>query len=65
MKYLFEGNYSIYMEVTYCDSKGNAKKGIDKIDLICDNLIYKVLSAYKEYYTVITWEILVVPNRYK
>lgn len=65
MKYLFEGNYSIYMEVTYCDSKGDVKKGLDRIDLICDELIYRVLSAYKEYYTVLLWEIWLVPKRYK
>lgn len=65
MKYLFEGNYSIYMEVTYCDSKGDIKKGLDRIDLICDEEIYRALSAYKEYYTVLSWEIWVVPKRYK
>lgn len=26
MKYLFEGNYSIYMEVTFCDSKETLEK---------------------------------------
>lgn len=65
MKYIFEGNYSIYVEVTYCDSKGDVKKGLDRIDLICDELIYRVLSAYKEYYTVLYWEIRIVPKRYK
>ena len=65
MKYVFEGNYIIYVEVTYCDSKGDVKKGLDRIDLICDELIYRVLSAYKEYYTVLSWEICIVPKRYK
>lgn len=65
MKYLFEGNYSIYMEVTYCDSKGDVKKGIDRIDLICDELIDRVLRAYREYYTVTSWEIWLVPKRSK
>lgn len=44
MKYLFEGNYSIYMEVTFCDSKGDVRKGIDRIDVISDVVIDKVLS---------------------
>lgn len=65
MKYLFEDNYIIYVEVTYCDSKGDVKKGLDAINLICDELIYRVLSAYKEYYTVLSWEIWLVPKRYK
>lgn len=63
MKYLFEGNYSIYVEVTYCDSKGDVKKGIDRIDQISDELIERVLAAYKEYYIVISWEIRAVPKR--
>lgn len=55
--------YSIYLEVTCCDSKGNVKKGLDKIELVNDELIEKILRAYKEYYTVITWEIWLVPKR--
>lgn len=58
MKYLFEGNYSIYMEVTFCDSKGDVRKGIDRIDVID-----KVLSAYREYYIVLSWEICLIPKR--
>lgn len=60
MKYLFEGNYSIYMEVTFCDSKGDVRKGIDRIEVID-----KVLSAYREYYIVLSWEICLVPKRSK
>lgn len=56
MKYLFEGNYSIYMEVTFCDSKG---------DVISDVVIDKVLSAYREYYIVLSWEICLIPKRSK
>lgn len=55
--------YSIYLEVTCCDSKGNVKKGLDKIELVNDELIEKILRAYREYYTVITWEIRLVPKR--
>lgn len=47
-----EGDYSIYIEVTCCDSKGDVKKGIDR-----------VLMAYQEYYTVIAWKILLVPKK--
>lgn len=65
MKYLFEGNYSIYMEVTFCDSKGDVRKGIDRIDVISDVVIDKVLSAYREYYIVLSWEICLVPKRSK
>lgn len=65
MKYLFEGNYSVYMEVTCCDSRGDVKRGIDRIDQICDEVIDKVLRAYKEYYIVLSWEILLVPKRSK
>lgn len=63
MKYLFEGNYSIYMEVTFCDSKGDVRKGIDRIDVISDVVIDKVLSAYREYYIVLSWEISLIPKR--
>lgn len=65
MKYLFEGNYSIYMEVTFCDSKGDVRKGIDRIDVISDVVIDKVLSAYREYYIVLSWEIWLIPKRSK
>lgn len=65
MKYLFEGNYSIYMEVTFCDSKGDVRKGIDRIDVIDDAVIDKVLSAYREYYIVLSWEICLIPKRSK
>lgn len=65
MKYLFEGNYSIYMEVTFCDSKGDVRKGIDRIDVISDVVIDKVLSAYREYYIVLSWEICLIPRRSK
>lgn len=65
MKYLFEGNYSIYMEVTFCDSKGDVRKGIDRIEVIDDAVIDKVLSAYREYYIVLSWEICLVPKRSK
>nr|DAK88123.1 MAG TPA: hypothetical protein [Caudoviricetes sp.] len=63
MKYLFEGDYSIYMEVTFCDSKGDVRKGIDRIDVISDVVIDKVLSAYREYYIVLSWEICLIPKR--
>lgn len=65
MKYLFEGNYSIYMEVTFCDSKGDVRKGIDRIDVISDVVIDKVLRAYREYYIVLSWEICLIPKRSK
>lgn len=65
MKYLIEGNYSIYMEVTFCDSKGDVRKGIDRIDVISDVVIDKVLSAYREYYIVLSWEICLIPKRSK
>lgn len=65
MKYLFEGNYSIYMEVTFCDSKGDVRKGIDRIEVIDDAVIDKVLRAYREYYIVLSWEICLVPKRSK
>lgn len=65
MNYLFEGNYSIYMEVTFCDSKGDVRKGIDRIDVISDVVIDKVLSAYREYYIVLSWEICLIPKRSK
>lgn len=58
-------DYSIYLEVTCCDSKGDVKKGIDRIEQISDDLIDKVLRAHKEYYTVISWEIWLVPKRSK
>lgn len=58
-------DYSIYLEVTCCDSKGDVKKGIDRIAQFSDDLIDKVLRVYKEYYTVISWEIWLVPKRSK
>lgn len=60
-----EGDYSIYIEVTYCDSKGDVKKGIDRLDSISDDLIGRVLRAYHKYYTVITWDIWLVPKKEK
>lgn len=48
------------MEVTFCDSKGDVRKGIDRIDVID-----KVLSAYREYYIVLSWEICLIPKRSK
>lgn len=65
MKYLFEGNYSIYMEVTFRDSKGDVRTGIDRIDVISDVVIDKVLRAYREYYIVLSWEIWLIPKRSK
>ena len=63
MNYLLECEYSIYLEVTCCDSNGDVKKGIDRIEQISDDLIDRVLAAYKEYYIVISWEIRAVPKR--
>ena len=60
-----ELDYSIYIEVTCCDSKGNVKKGIDRLEVISDDLIDRVLMAYQEYYTVIAWEILLIPKKEK
>lgn len=60
-----EEDYSIYIEVTCCDSKGDVKKGIDRLEVISDDLIDRVLMAYQEYYTVIAWEILLVPKKEK
>lgn len=60
-----ERDYSIYIEVTCCDSKGNVKKGIDRLDSICDDLIDRVLRAYREYYIVISWNICLLPKRSK
>lgn len=65
MNWLYEGNYTIYIEVTCYDIEGNIKKGIDRLETICDELIDRVLRAYKEYYTVISWEIRIVPKRSK
>lgn len=65
MNWLYEGNYSIYIEVTCYDTKGDVKKGIDRLETICDELIDRVLSAYREYYTVTSWEIWLVPKRSK
>ena len=62
MSYL-ESDYSIYIEVTCCDSKGDVKKGIDRLETISDDLIDRVLRAYQEYYTVIAWEIWLVPKK--
>lgn len=53
------------MEVTFCDSKGDVRKGIDRIDVISDVVIDKVLSAYREYYIVLSWEICLIPKRSK
>lgn len=58
-------DYSIYLEVTFCDSKGDVRKGIDRIDVIDDAVIDKVLSAYREYYIVVSWEICLIPKRSK
>ena len=55
-----EGDYSIYIEVTCCNSKG-----IDRLEVISDDLIDRVLMAYQEYYTVIAWKILLVPKKEK
>lgn len=52
-------DYSIYLEVTFCDSKGDVRKGID------DAVIDKVLSAYREYYIVLSCEICLIPKRSK
>ena len=41
------------------------KKGIDRLEVISDDLIDRVLMAYQEYYTVIAWEILLVPKKEK
>lgn len=60
-----EGDYSIYIKVTCCDSKGNVKKGIDRLDSISDDLIDRILRAYREYYIVTSWEICLVPKRSK
>lgn len=60
-----EEDYSIYIEVTCCDSKGYVKKGIDRLEVISDDLIGSVLRAYQAYYTVIAWEIWLVPKRRK
>lgn len=45
--------------------KETLKKGIDRLEAISDDLIDRVLRAYQEYYTVIEWEICLVPKRYK
>lgn len=58
-------DYSIYLEVTFCDSKGDVRKGIDRIDVIDDAVIDKVLSAYREYYIVLSLEICLIPKRSK
>lgn len=60
-----ERDYSIYIEVTCCDSKGYVKKGIDRLEVISDDLIDRVLRAYQEYYIVIAWEILLLPKKEK
>lgn len=56
-------DYSIYIEVTCCDSTGYIRKVIDKMPLIDDELIEKFLRKCRKYYTVITWEILLLPKR--
>lgn len=58
-----ECDYSIYIEVTCCDSKGAVNKGIDRLESISDDLIDRVLRAYQEYYTVISWDIWLVPKK--
>lgn len=40
-------------------------KGIDRLEVISDDLIDRVLRAYQEYYTVIAWEILLLPKKEK
>lgn len=57
-------DYSIYIEATCCDSTGYIRKVIDKMPLIDDELIEKFLRKCRKYYTVITWEILLLPKRY-
>lgn len=56
-------DYSIYIEATCCDSAGYIIKVIDKMPLIDDELIEKFLRECRKYYTVITWEILLLPKR--
>ena len=51
--------------MTCCDSKGNVKKGIDRLDSISDDLIDRVLRAYREYYIVTSWEICLVHKKEK
>lgn len=60
-----EGDYNIYIEVTYFDSNGDVKKGIDRLEVISDDLIYRVLMVYQEYYKVISWKIRLVPKKEK
>lgn len=60
-----EGDYNIYIEVTYRDSNGDVKKGIDRLEVISDDLIERVLMVYQEYYTVIAWKIRLVPKKEK
>lgn len=55
-------DYSIYIEATCCDSTGYIRNVIDKMPLI-DELIEKFLRKCRKYYTVITWEILLLPKR--
>lgn len=50
-------DYSIYIEATCCDSTRYIRKVID------DELIEKFLRKCRKYYTVITWEILLLPKR--
>lgn len=45
--------------------KETLKKGIDRLDSISDDLIDRVLRAYREYYIVTSWEICLVPKRSK
>lgn len=58
-------DYTIYLKVTRCDSKGNVKTGLDKIALVNNEVIENILSTYREYYTVISWEIWSLPKSYK
>lgn len=53
-------NYTIYIEVTCCDSKGNVKTA-----LVNDDSLENILSRFREYYTAISWKILLVPKRYE
>lgn len=56
-------DYSIYIEATCCDSAGYIRKVIDKMPLGSDELIEKFLRECRKYYTVMTWEIWLLPKR--
>jgi hypothetical protein len=51
-------DYGIYIEATCCDSAGYIRKVIDKMPLIDNELI-----ECRKYYTVMPWEILLLPKR--